>query len=101
MYYKKVVQGQFHKRRNRFVSEVWINGKLEAVHVKNTGRLIELLISGADVILEQSEQPNRKTKYDLVCVYKEKLGWVNIDSQAANKVIREWLEKQNYTYIKP
>lgn len=101
MYYKKVVQGQFHERLNRFVSEVWINGKLEAVHVKNTGRLIELLISGADVILEQSEQQKRKTKYDLVCVYKEKLGWVNIDSQAANKVVREWLEKQNYTYIKP
>ena len=34
-------------------------------------------------------------------VFKENLGWVNIDSQAPNKVVREWLEKQDYDLIKP
>lgn len=78
-----------------------MEGKLETVHVKNTGRCRELLLPDAEVILEVSDNPNRKTKYDLIGVYKENLGWVNIDSQAPNKVVKEWLEKQHYTYIKP
>lgn len=101
MRYNKIVHGQFHNRLNRFVAEVWIKGELQTVHVKNTGRCRELLIQGAEVILELSEQPKRKTKYDLVCVYKQGLGWVNLDSQAPNKVVREWLDNQDYTYIKP
>lgn len=75
--------------------------KIETVHVKNTGRCRELLLPEADVILEVSDKPYRKTKYDLIGVYKEKLGWVNIDSQAPNKVAGEWLERQGYTFIKP
>lgn len=101
MRYNKIVQGQFYSRLNRFVAEVWLEGKIEIVHVKNTGRCKELLIQGAEVVLELSEQPKRKTKYDLICVYKKGLGWVNIDSQAPNKVVREWLENQDYAYIKP
>lgn len=60
-----------------------------------------MLLPDAQVILEISDNLNRKTKYDLIGVYKENLGWVNIDSQAPNKVVKEWLEKQGYTYIKP
>lgn len=101
MKYQKTIHGKFEDRQNRFVARVWIDGRLETVHVKNTGRMRELLFPGADVVLEISDHPNRKTKYDLVSVYKEKLGWVNIDSQAPNKVVGEWLKKQNYTYVKP
>lgn len=101
MRYKHIIHGKFHSRPNRFIAKVWVEGKLETVHVKNTGRCRELLLPDAEVILEVSDNPNRKTKYDLIGVYKENLGWVNIDSQAPNKVVKEWLEKQNYTYIKP
>lgn len=101
MKYKHTLHAKFHSRPNRFVAKVWLDGELETVHVKNTGRCKELLIPGADVILEKVDKPERKTKYDLISVYKEELGWVNIDSQAPNKVVREWLEKQDYTYIKP
>ncbi len=73
----------------------------ETVHVKNTGRCRELLIPGADVILETSENPNRKTKYDLIAVYKEGFGLVNMDSQAPNKVVHEWLLTKDYDLIKP
>ena len=78
-----------------------INGKQETVHVKNTGRCKELLLPGIEVVLEISDNPSRKTKYDLICVYKENLGWVNIDSQAPNKVVKEWLAKQDYDMIRP
>ncbi len=101
MKYKHTLHAKFHSRPNRFVAKVWLDGELETVHVKNTGRCKELLLPGADVILEKVDKPERKTKYDLISVYKEELGWVNIDSQAPNKVVREWLEKQDYTYIKP
>ena len=78
-----------------------IDGKVEVCHVKNTGRCRELLVPGATVYLQQSDKPERKTKYDLIAVRKEGMGWINIDSQAPNKVVYEWLEKQGYSYIKP
>ena len=101
MKYRNIIHGKFDSRPNRFIAKVWVEGKLETVHVKNTGRCKELLLPDSDVILEVSDNPDRKTKYDLVGVYKEKLGWVNIDSQAPNKVVKEWLEQKDYTIIKP
>lgn len=100
MKYNHIVCGKFHSRPNRFIAKVWIEDKLETVHVKNTGRCRELLLPDADVILECADNPNRKTKYDLVGVYKKGLGFVNIDSQAPNKVVQEWLLKQDYTNIR-
>lgn len=101
MKYSDIIYGKFHSRPNRFIAKVDVNGGLETVHVKNTGRCKELLLPGAEVVLEICDNPSRKTKYDLIAVYKERLGWVNIDSQAPNKVVKEWLEKKDYTFIKP
>ena len=100
MKYSNIINGTFISRPNRFIAKVNINGNEETVHVKNTGRCKELLIPEAKVILEESNSPNRKTRYDLISVYKDGLGWVNIDSQAPNKVVKEWLSKQDYTLIK-
>ena len=101
MNYQNIIHGQFHSRPNRFIAKVWIDGELETVHVKNTGRCRELLLPGAEVILECCDQPTRKTKYDLIGVYKEGLGLVNIDSKAPNKVAKEWLLQQDYTCVRP
>ena len=51
--------------------------------------------------LEVSDNPKRKTKYDLVAVRKQELGWVNMDSQAPNKVVGEWLSKQEFDLVRP
>lgn len=91
MKYRNITPAKFISRRNRFVAQVEINGKTETVHVKNTGRCKELLLSKSDVILDKSDNPGRKTKYDLIAVYKTGLGWVNMDSQAPNQVVKEWL----------
>ena len=101
MKYRKIVEGAFIKRPNRFIAHVLIDGKEEVVHVKNTGRCKELLIPGVKVLLEESDNPARKTRYDLVTVYKEGLGWVNIDSQAPNKIAAEWLATQDFDHVKP
>ena len=101
MKYHTIVSGRFIDRPNRFIAHVEIDGTVQTVHVKNTGRCRELLLPGADVRLEVCDNPSRKTKYDLVAVYKPCLGWVNIDSQAPNKVVQEWLQTEDYDLIRP
>lgn len=101
MVYTNTIQGIFKLRHNRFAASVEIEGQTETVHVKNTGRLGELLLPGARVALIAADNPNRKTKYDLISVYKDGLGWVNIDSQVTNKVVADWLREQGFTGIKP
>lgn len=100
MKYKKIVHGKFISRPNRFIAHVEINGVEEIVHVKNTGRCKELLIPGVEVILEDCEGKERKTRYDLIAVYKAGFGLINIDSQAPNKVAYEWLLGQGYDVVK-
>ncbi len=101
MKYNKIIKAVFCDRPNRFIADVKIGEELVRVHVKNTGRCKELLIPGVEVILEKSDNPNRKTPYDLIAVYKEGLGLVNIDSQAPNKVVYEYLLTKNFDLIKP
>lgn len=76
MKYRNTVRGIFKDRPNRFIAHVKVGDKLETVHVKNTGRCRELLVPDAEVILEKSDNPARKTKYDLIC--DNKAGrWIN------------------------
>ncbi len=101
MIYQDTTEAKFLDRPNRFVAHVEIGGVTETVHVKNTGRCRELLLPGVPVILARAENPNRKTKYDLVAVRKESLGWVNIDSQAPNQIVGEWLKTQDFDLVRP
>ena len=90
MKYENTKRAVFLDRPNRFIAHVDLNGQTETVHVKNTGRCKELLIPGTEVILEESVNPARKTKYDLICVNKSGR-WINIDSQVPNKAAAEWI----------
>ena len=101
MRYENVCRAVFLERPNRFTARVEMNGRAETVHVKNTGRLRELLIPGSEVWLTRSGNPERKTKYDLIAVRKENGMLFNIDSQAANVVALEWLRKQSFDEIRP
>lgn len=90
MVYQNMVPGVFLDRPNRFIAHVELEGKVETVHVKNTGRCRELLRRGATVYCQRSGNPARKTKYDLIAV--EKNGrLINMDSQAPNTAAGEWL----------
>lgn len=88
MQYSQVVEGSFVRRLNRFVAEVEIEGRREMVHVKNTGRLKELLVPGARAFLETSGREARRYKHSLIAVEKEGM-IVNIDSQAPNAIVHE------------
>lgn len=103
MKYENMVEGVFINRPNRFIAEVKINGTIEKAHVKNTGRCRELLIPGTKIFLQEHNNPSRKTKYSLIGVMKGSV-MVNMDSQAPNKVVGEWLQQggiyQNLTFLK-
>lgn len=91
MRYNRTVEARFVSRPNRFIAQVELDGKIETAHVKNTGRCKELLLPNSRVILSEAKNPARKTRYDLIAVEKAGLGLVNIDSQAPNKIMAEWL----------
>lgn len=97
MTYDSVVKATFLSRPNRFIAKVLVKETEETVHVKNTGRCRELLIPGCTVYLNRSDNPNRKTRYDLIAVEKERQGsaplLINMDSQAPNEAASEWLPK--------
>ena len=101
MVYDNVTRAVFVKRPNRFIAEVNIDGRRETVHVKNTGRCKELLIPGSEVWLTAPGTPDRKTKYDLIAVRKNSGILFNIDSQAPNKVAKEWLASQDFDVVVP
>ena len=94
MEYKNTVIGTFLSRPNRFIAYVNVNGNEEKVHVKNTGRCKELLIEDVPVILEMSDDPKRKTRYDLIAVWKNGM-LVNMDSQAPNKAVYEFMKEHS------
>jgi len=90
MIYANMTPGTFLARPNRFIAHVEIDGQTEVVHVKNTGRCRELLPVGAQVWCQKSDNPSRKTKYDLITVRKG-CRLINMDSQAPNLAAKEWL----------
>lgn len=97
MRYGRVIKGFFNTRPNRFIAKVEVNGREETVHVKNTGRCRELLVPGCAVYLSVSDNPLRKTAYDLIAVEKKREGetplLINIDSAAPNEAVAEWLPR--------
>ena len=104
MRYTNIMAGKFLARPNRFIAHVEIAGREEIVHVKNTGRCKELLLPGVTVYVQHFPEGKRKTKYDLIAVEKQNI-LINMDSQAPNKVVQEWLVAKEpfgkITYLKP
>ena len=101
MQYENVTPALFIDRPNRFIANVSIDGITETVHVKNTGRCRELLFPGAEVYLTEPDSKGRKTRFDLIAVRKDNGLLINIDSQAPNKVVSEWLQTQGFTKVIP
>ena len=106
MKYENIKEGTFLERPNRFIAHGVVNNHKEVIHVKNTGRCRELLVPGTKIYLKEFDNPNRKTKWDLIAVKKGDT-LINMDSGAPNKVVGEWLLKnemsdfQGITLIKP
>jgi sugar fermentation stimulation protein A len=86
-----LVAGQFLWRLNRFAGVVEVEGRRERVHVRNSGRLRELLRPGRPVLLERAGNPNRKTRFTLALVHLPS-GWVSVDAHLPNALVAEALQ---------
>ena len=92
MKYSNIEKAVFKERPNRFIAYVETEKGREICHVKNTGRCKELLVPEAEVYVQRNDNPTRKTKLDLIGVRKGNY-LINMDSQAPNKAVKEWLLK--------
>ena len=98
MTYDNIHEAVFLDRPNRFIAHILLNGQKQVCHVKNTGRCKELLLSGAEIFVQHSANPARKTAYDLIAVRKgQRL--INMDAVAPNKVFGEWLSAGGPGYV--
>ena len=104
MRYERIEKAVFLERPNRFIAYAEIEGQKETIHVKNTGRCAELLRPRASIYVQKSDNPERKTKWDLIAVEKGNT-MVNMDSQIPNRVVQEWIEGGGVfgdaPYVKP
>ncbi|MDO5028680.1 MAG: DNA/RNA nuclease SfsA [Bacillota bacterium] len=91
IYDGKILEGRIISRPNRFLAEVDLDGQLVLCHVKNTGRMRELMVKGAKCYIREVNNPNRKTKYDVISLVHKGI-LVNIDSQIPNRVIADAFE---------
>ena len=94
MKYSNIERAYFKERPNRFIAYVETEEGREICHVKNTGRCRELLTSDAVVYVQRNNNPARKTKLDLIGVEKGDY-LINMDSQAPNAAVKEWLQAGN------
>jgi sugar fermentation stimulation protein A len=95
---KKIIKGNFVKRISRFSALVQIKREVEYVYLPNPGRLRELLVPGAQVVLSPHRNANRKTSYDLIMAYSDST-LVCIDSRIPNKLIGEALHRKEIAEI--
>lgn len=106
MRYENIKKARFLARPNRFIAHAELDGQEVICHVKNTGRCRELLIPGETTVYIQDHgvDTKRKTRYSLIGVEKGNL-IINMDSQAPNKVVKEWIQAGEFlpgiTFMKP
>ncbi|WP_252187551.1 DNA/RNA nuclease SfsA [Anaeromonas gelatinilytica] len=94
-----LVEGKFISRLNRFVAEISIDGNIYFSHVPNTGRMKELLIPGARIIVRKVNNLNRKTEFDLLMVYHNNI-LVSIDSSMPNKILYDALINKEISFFR-
>ena len=83
-----LTKGIFQRRLNRFAALMEVSGKIEMVHIANSGRLGELLIPDYEMLLTPMTGVHRKCPYDLTLVDTGK-ALVSLDSRLPNLLFEE------------
>jgi sugar fermentation stimulation protein A len=89
-----LMEGIFRGRPNRFTVEFETSSGIEKAHLRDPGRLKELLIPGVELLLRPALNPeSRKTKYDVIAVWTEGI-WVLINSGFHSDLAAELIESR-------
>jgi sugar fermentation stimulation protein A len=91
-YFGPLEKATFVKRDNRFRAQIQLDTQIFKAHVPNSGRMAELLVPGVPVWVRKTENPLRKTAYDLLLVEKEGT-LVCLNAHLANDLFAVWLKK--------
>ncbi|MFB6347531.1 MAG: DNA/RNA nuclease SfsA [bacterium] len=85
--------GYYRDRLNRFVMEIELSdGDRVRAFCPNTSRLIGLLKDGAEVLLTENDDPERKTNFT-VKGFRNNDTWVGIEAIRANELFDEYLSQ--------
>ncbi len=90
-----LIQARFVQRLNRFVCKVDVNGSVDKVLIRNTGRLEELLVEGREVYLRRKDKG--KYRYEMVLVRAER-SLVCVDSHMAPYLLLDHMRAENYPW---
>lgn len=93
-----LTEGTLIKRHNRFLAEVKIQDNKVLAHIPNSGRMQELLVPGAKLMVVPQNKANRKTSYDVLLVERKK-GCIAIDSRLPNNILDVVLAKKKIKYF--
>ncbi|MEF8874220.1 MAG: DNA/RNA nuclease SfsA [Candidatus Thermoplasmatota archaeon] len=89
-------RGIFKNRKNRFLGTVEHSrdGSSQEVHIRDPGRLDEILYKGNEVLLKRAENENRKTDWSLLAG-RVKEHWVFVNSGYHRAIAEEILEDED------
>jgi sugar fermentation stimulation protein A len=94
----KLYEARFVERPNRFLTLVNFEGKIVESHLPDPGRLKELLLPNARLLIKKESNPNRKTKFSTQAVY---LGdqLISINSWLPNQFVEYMVRNQIFPFI--
>ena len=82
----KLIPGLLIKRYKRFFVDIKIDNQIIQAHCPNTGSMHGLLKKGNKVWISKSNNPNRKLKYTLEIIEKNKTK-IGVNTQSTNKIV--------------
>lgn len=88
--YPKLLRGKFIKRYKRFFTDVLVDGEIVTVHNPNTGSMKCVLSEGRDVLISESDNPNRKLKHTLEAFLVDDK-WLLTNTILMNTVVKRGL----------
>lgn len=95
-----LIRGKFVARPNRFIVMAEVDGEIVRTHLPDPGRLKELLLPEADLLLRPApEGSERKTKYSTVMVRHEGQ-LISLVSALPNRFVLEALQKNELPIFK-
>ena len=95
----KFVEAEFIDRPNRFITRVRLDGDIIDSHLPDPGRLKELLIPGARLLLKKENGRNRKTHFSTQAVYFGKT-LISLNTLIPNRFVSYLLKNHSLVLLK-
>lgn len=86
---REPIRGAFVGRPNRFTATIKVAKKDVFAYIPSSGKIDDLLVSGARCVLEPAEQESRKTSYDLISIESHDGRFVCIDTRIPQRFIEQ------------